>query len=67
MQLGHLGGITCLALLVEYGLMCFVRFRHVREHQNVLHSSPLLKKTSVRRVVLDKWFPLIVITSGNTI
>ena len=28
----------------------------------LLHCSPLLKKTSVRQVVLDKWFPLINIT-----
>ena len=27
-------------------------------HQNLLHHSPLLKKACVRRVVLDKWFPL---------
>ena len=27
----------------------------------MLHSSPLLKKTCVIQVVLDKWFPLIVI------
>ena len=30
----------------------------VKDHHNVLHDSPLLKKACVRRVVLDKWFPL---------
>ena len=30
----------------------------VKDHRNSLHSSPLLEKTSVRQVVLDKWLPL---------
>ena len=30
----------------------------VKDHNNVLHYSPLLKKTCVRQVVLDKWLPL---------
>ena len=25
---------------------------------DALHSSPLLKKTSIRQIVLDKWLPL---------
>ena len=30
----------------------------VKEHHNVLRSSPRLKKACVRQVVLDRWFPL---------
>ena len=33
-------------------------FRRVKGHRNLLHYSPLVKKTGVRQVVLDKWFPL---------
>ena len=51
------------ALLVQRYLLytaslflCVVR--RVKEHHKVLHDSPLLKKTCVRQVVLDKWFPL---------
>ena len=33
-------------------------FRRVKDHHNLLHSSPLWEKTCVRQVVLDKWFPL---------
>ena len=33
-------------------------FRRVKEHHNLLHDSTRLKKTCVRQVVLDKWFPL---------
>ena len=32
-------------------------FRRVKDHQTLLHYSPPLKKTCVRQVVLDKWFP----------
>ena len=32
--------------------------RRVKDHHGLLHSSPVLKKTCVRRVVLDKLFPL---------
>ena len=39
-----------MALLVQ-------RYR-IEEHHTVLHSSPLLKKTCVIKVVLDKWLPL---------
>ena len=37
-------------------LLCVVR--HVKERRNVLHSSPLVKNTSVIQVVLDEWLPL---------
>ena len=30
----------------------------VQDHYNVLHYSPISKKTSVRQVVIDKWLPL---------
>ena len=33
-------------------------FRRVKDHHILLHDSPLLKKTCVRQVVLDEWFPL---------
>ena len=33
-------------------------FRRVEDRPNLLHDSSLLKKTCVRRVVVDKWFPL---------
>ena len=32
-------------------------FRRVKDRHDLLHCSPLLKKTCVRQVVLDKWFP----------
>ena len=35
-------------------------FRRFKDHRALLHYSPLLKKTCVRQVVLDKWFPLIL-------
>ena len=34
--------------------------RRAEDHHKLLHYSPLLKNTCVRRVVLDKWFPLVV-------
>ena len=37
----------------------YVFFGRVKDHHNLLHYSPLLKKACVRQVVLDKWFPLI--------
>ena len=48
------------ALLVYYGLICVCVFRRVKDHHNLLEYSPLLKNTCVRRVVLDKWFPLSI-------
>ena len=33
--------------------------RRVEDHHTLLHCSPRLKKTCVRQVVLDKWFPLM--------
>ena len=47
------GGTTCLKLLVSCGLarqLC-----RVADHQTLLYDSPLLKRTCVRRVVLDRW------------
>ena len=55
----ELGGTTCLTLLVYCGLVCFIfACRRVKNHHNLLHHSPSLKKTCVRQVVLGKWFPL---------
>ena len=34
-------------------------FRRAKDHHNLLHSSPVLKKTCIRRAMLDKWFPLV--------
>ena len=31
----------------------------VKDHQNQKYDSPLLKKTCIRQVVLDKWTPLM--------
>ena len=31
----------------------------VKDHHNLLHDSPLLKKSCARQVVLDEWLPLI--------
>ena len=36
----------------------YALFRCVNDHHNLLHYSQRLKNTCVRRVVLDKWFPL---------
>ena len=33
-------------------------FPRFKDHHNLLHYSPRLKKTCVRQVLLDKWFPL---------
>ena len=33
-------------------------FLPVKDHHDLPHASPLLKKACVRQVVLDKWFPL---------
>ena len=35
-------------------------FRRIKDHHSLPRYSPLLKKTCVRQVVLDKWFPLIL-------
>ena len=59
-----LGGTTYLS-----DATCLIRPRlfyvfvcRVKEHHNVLHSSPLLKKACVRQVVLvlGKWFSLVM-------
>ena len=42
---------TLAALLV----LCVLR--RVKDHHDVLHGSPTLKKTGVRKVALDKWCP----------
>ena len=67
----YLSSTTCLIRLIEFAtlfatfekqvVVCFMCccFCSFRDHHNLLHSSPLLKKkTCVRRVVLDEWFPL---------
>ena len=33
-------------------------FLSVKDHHELLHSSPRLKNTCVRQVVSDKWFPV---------
>ena len=38
--------------------MCLCVFSRVKDHHNLLHYSPRLKKACVRSVVLDKRFPL---------
>ena len=48
---------SCLSNAASF-VLCVVR--HVEDHHNLLHDSPLLKKTCVGQVVLDKWFPLSV-------
>ena len=50
----YLSNATCL--LIRPRLFCV--FRRVKDHRNLLHCSPCLKKTCVRQVVLDKRFPL---------
>ena len=50
----HLSNATCL---IQASFVLCVCFR-VKGHRNLLHDSPVLKKTCVRQVVLDKWFPL---------
>ena len=40
-------------------VLCVFR-RLTNHHNNMSYSSPLLKKTWVRQVVLDNWFPLIL-------
>ena len=59
-------GSPWAALLVERYLSNAALFvlcvlRSVRDHHNLLHYSPRLKKTCVRQVVLDKCFPLITL------
>ena len=49
-----LGGTTCLILR----LVRFMHFRRVKGHRGLQRSSPLLKKSCVRQVVLGKLFPL---------
>ena len=51
-----------MALLVEPCLPEAASFvlcvpRRVKDHHNLLHESPHLKKACVRQVALDKWFP----------
>ena len=58
-----------VALLVLRYLSTSVSFVRavcrVRDRHNLLCSSPLLKKTGVRQVVLDKWFPLGMVGKGS--
>ena len=46
---------TCLISMASF-VLCVVR--HVKDHHDVIHYSIILKKSCVRRVVLQKWFPL---------
>ena len=39
----------------------------VKDHNDLLYHSPLLKKTCVGQVVLDKWFPLSMSTFVSAI
>ena len=48
----YLSNATCL---IRPHLSCVVR--RVKDHRKLPKYSPLLKKTCVRQVVLDKWFP----------
>ena len=56
----YLSNVTCL---MRPHLFCVLR--RVRGHPNLPHRSPLLKKTSVRRVVFDKWCPLRLSRAGG--
>ena len=49
----YLSNATCL---IRRHLFCV--FRSAKDHHNLLHDSQLFKKTCVRQVVLDRWFPL---------
>ena len=42
------------ACLMRPHLLCVCVFRRVKDHRNLLHYSPPLKKTCFRQVVLDK-------------
>ena len=42
---------------------CHVHIIRVKDQHTLLRYSPRLKKTCVRQVVLDKWFPLVQATS----
>ena len=42
-------------------------FRNFKDRPNLLHYSPLLKNLCVRRVVFDRWFPLIGATPCSSI
>ena len=55
----YLSNATCL---IRPHLLC-VFFCRVKDHHNLLHGSPCLKKTCVRQVVLDEWLPLIVVVT----
>ena len=50
----YLSNATCL--MQPRCLLCAVYT--VKDHCDLPYCSPLLKKTCVRQVVLDKWFPL---------
>ena len=61
-------GADWVALLVQHHLsdaasFVFCVFRHVIDHINLPNDSLCLKKTCVREVVLDKWFPPMVASS----
>ena len=49
------------ACLIRPRLLC-AYLRRVEDHDTLLHYFSRLKKTCVRQVVLDKSFPLIIVT-----
>ena len=53
----YLSNATATCLIQASSISCIVYT--VKDHHNLLHSSPLLKKTYIRQVVLDKLFPLM--------
>ena len=55
----YLSNATCL---IRPHSLCFPARR--RSSRNLPHDSPLLKKTCVKQLVLDKWFPLKTARSG---
>ena len=52
---GYLSNMATLALCV---------IRRVKDHNNLPHDLPPLKKACLRQVVLDEWFPLIGVVLG---
>ena len=57
----YLSNATCM---IQASFVLCVCFR-VKGHHHLLHGSPLLKKSWVRQVALDKWFPLTTATAAQ--
>ena len=53
----YLSNTTCL-IQASFVLRRFICYSRVNDRHNLPIDSSLLKKTCVRQVVLDKWFPL---------